>query len=85
MFAIFSNKPLSELSLEELKSQKKSTQTFVRWWGGFVLVILVLVIIRTFMNGYHSSNFMLLIGTSPLLLITADKLKKIRVEIGSRV
>jgi Mg2+/citrate symporter len=85
MLGIFSNKPLSELSLEELKSREQSTQTFVRWWGGFVLVMLVLSIVWTFVKGYHSSNIMFLVGISPLLLLTTDKLKKIKVEISSRV
>jgi hypothetical protein len=85
MFGIFSNKPLSELSLEELKSREQSTQTFVRWWGGFVLVMLVLVIVWSFVRGYHSSNIMLLIGIFPLLFLTVDKLKKLRAEISSRV
>ncbi len=84
MFGIFSNKPLSELSLEELKSQEQSTRRFVRWSGLLYLVIVVLVFIWTFMKGYHLSNMILLVGLPFLLAITAAKLKEIRSEISSR-
>ena len=43
MFGIFSNKALSELSLEELKSREKSAQTFLRWFGIFVLAMIAFV------------------------------------------
>ncbi len=85
MFGIFSNKPLSEMSLEELKSQEQSTRTFVRWSGLLFLVVVVLVFIWTFMKGYHLSNMIILIGLAFLNAIMAANLKKIRTEISSRV
>ena len=84
MFSIFSNKLPSELSLEELKSQEQSTQTFVRWLGGFFVLMVVIVFILTFVKGYHTSNFMFLVGLSFFAALIADKLKKIRTEISSR-
>ncbi|AQG80224.1 hypothetical protein AWR27_13390 [Spirosoma montaniterrae] len=85
MFGIFSNKPLSQLSLEELKSQEQSTRTFVRWLGFLFVVLVVLIFIWTFMKGYHLSNIMLLVGLAFLNAVAAAQLKKIRSEINSRV
>lgn len=85
MFGIFSNKTLSELSLEELKSQEQSTQTSVRWSGIFVLVMIALVAFWTGMKGYHASNLIFLSATCLLPAMAAAKLKKIRAEISSRV
>ena len=84
MFSIFSSKPLSELSLEELKSQEQSTQTFVRWLGVFFVLMVVIVFIWTYLKGYHTSNIMVLIGLSFFIALIATKLKNIRAEINSR-
>ena len=84
MFGIFSNKPLSELSLEELKSREQSTGIFVRWSGLLFLVVFVLVLIWSYMKGYHISNMMILVGLSFFLAFMAAKLKEIRSEISSR-
>lgn len=85
MFGIFSNKPLSELSLEELKSQERSAQTAVRWLGILVLVMLALVTFWITKNGYHTINIVFLSATCALPAMAAAKLKKIRSEINSRV
>jgi len=84
MFSIFSNKPLSELSLEELKSREQSTRTLVRWLGVFILVMVFFVTIWTSMKGYHTSNIIFLSVTCFLPAMAAAKLKKIRTEISSR-
>lgn len=76
---------MSELSLEELKRQEESTRTVVRWSVLLFSVVIVLVFIWTFLKGYHLSNMMILVGLSFLFAFTADKLKKIRAEISSRV
>lgn len=85
MLGIFSNKPLSELSLEELKSQEQSAQTAVRWLGISVLVMLGLVTFWITKKGYHTSNIVFLSATCALPAMAAAKLKKIRNEISSRV
>ena len=85
MFSIFSNKPLSELSLEELKSQEQSTRTLYRWSVGFTLVMIFLVAFWTGLKGYHPSNLIFLSATCFLPAIAAAKLKKIRTEISARV
>ena len=85
MFDIFSNKPLSELSLEELKSQEQSTRTLYRWSVGFVLVMIFFVAFWTGMKGYNSINLIFLSATCALPAMAAAKLKKIRTEISSRV
>lgn len=85
MFSIFSNKPLSELSVDELKSQEQSAQTAVRWWGIFVLAMIGFVAFWTGMKGYNPINLIFLLAICSLPAIAAAKLKKIRTELSSRV
>lgn len=85
MFDIFSNNPLSKLSLEELKSREKSAQTLVKWSIGFFIVMVVFFFIWSFMKGYSTTNVIFLVGLSFFIAITTAKLKEIRVEISSRV
>ncbi|MFD2574465.1 hypothetical protein ACFSUS_27770 [Spirosoma soli] len=85
MFGIFSNKPLSELSLEELKSQEKSAQTALRWFGIFVLAMIAFVAFWTGTKGYNPINLIFLLASCSLPAIAAAKLKQIRTEISSRV
>ena len=85
MFNIFSGKPLSKLSFEELNSQERSTRIWYRWSVGFVFVMIFVVSFWTGMKGYHSTNLIFLSATCFLPAMAAAKLKKIKTEINSRV
>lgn len=84
MFSIFSNKPLSELSLQELKSQEQSTQTFIRWLVVFFVLMVIVVFIWAYTKGYHTTNIIFLVVFALFNAMIGDKLKKIRAEISSR-
>jgi len=77
-------KQLSELSLEELKSQEKSTRTLYQWSVGFVLIMIFFIALWTGMKGYSSINLIFLSATCFLPAMASAKLKKIRTEICSR-
>lgn len=85
MFRIFSNQPLSDLSLDELKRQEESSRTLYRWSIGFALVMIFLVAFWTGLKGYHPSNLIFLLAPCFLPAIVADKRKKIRTEVNARV
>jgi hypothetical protein len=85
MFRIFSQKPLSELSLAELKSQEQLAQTWYRLSVVFFLGLFAFVAFWTSYKGYHATNVIFIGGLAALPAFTVNKLKKIRTEISSRV
>jgi hypothetical protein len=84
MFRIFSKKPLSELSLVELKSQEQLAQTWYRLSAVFVLGLFAFVAFWTSYKGYHATNIIFVGSLAVLPAFVVDKLKKIRTEISSR-
>ena len=81
---LFSTKPLSEMSLEELKKQEQSFKTAARVTTGILLVLIVATLIRIYIKAHFRGDTVSLIVLILLTLLTGDKLKKIKAEISSR-
>lgn len=84
MSNLFNTKPLSDMSLEELKKQEQSFKTAGRVLTGFLLVLIVAYLIHLYRKDHSSGYAIPLAGLGGLSVFIADKLKKIRAEISLR-
>ena len=77
-------KQLSEMSLDELKKEEKSTGMGVGLLIGAIIVMTATAVYSTVRGGF--SMFTLLpVCFMPLALVIYDRLRKLKAEIRSRI
>lgn len=76
-------KQLSEISLDELKSQEKKLKGVAGAFIGLILIMAVACVILTFQQGFTVFT-VLPIAFLPLFIVFANNLKEIKTEIVSR-
>jgi hypothetical protein len=81
---LFSNKPLSEMSLTELKAQEQSFKTASRIMAGIMLLMVAATLIRIYLKAHFPGNTFLLLVCVFISFLTASRSKKINEEINSR-
>ena len=84
MTTLFNTKPLSDMSLEELKKQEQSFKIATRVATGVLVLLVVATLIRIYLKAHLRGDTFLLIGFIFLSMLTGDKLKKIKAEISAR-
>lgn len=77
------SKQLSEMSVDELKSQEKQQTTVLGAFIGLILVMAVAAGYLTYLKGFSVST-VLPVAFLPLVLVFSGNLKKTRAEISSR-
>lgn len=77
------SKQLSEMSLDELKSQAKGQTIILSVFIGLVVIMAVASGYLTYVKGFNTFT-VLPVAFLPLVLVFFNNLKKTKAEIGSR-
>lgn len=76
-------KPLNELSLEELQAKEKSMKSSVNLWTALLILMALGAIANTILDGFSAATFMPLIFAAIFTSVHGNW-KKVKAEIAAR-
>ena len=76
-------KPLNELSLEELQAKEKSTKSAVNLWTAIMILMAIGAILNTILGGFSTTTMLPLFFVA-IFASVYNNWKKVKEEIASR-